>query len=160
MVVHSLYIINKAGSLMYHHDFIPRPKLDGNDYLRLASAFHAFYVISTQLCPKPNLPPSGLFIRPDIIHSSFLCVFFSFTGIHVLDTNTFRLCCMQTLTGIKFWVTADPTDTNLDEILNEAYIAYCDWCLKNPFYELEQIIKQNAKFDSALNAIVAKYAKK
>jgi len=139
MVVHSLYIINKAGSLMYHHDFINRPRLDGNDYLRLASAFHAFYVISTQLCPKPNSPPSG---------------------IHILDTNTFRLCCMQTQTGIKFWLTADPTDTNLDEILNEAYIAYCDCCLKNPFYELEQIIRQNAKFDAALSAIVSKYAKK
>ena len=138
MVVHSLYIINKAGSLMYHKDFIERAKLDENDYLRIGSSFHAFYVISTQLSPVPNT------------HSS---------GIRVLETNTFRLHCFQSLTGIKFFLSADPADTGLDDILALIYEAYCDFVLKNPFYELEQVIKQNAKFDQALASIVNRPSK-
>ena len=138
MVVHSLFILTKAGSLMYHHDFIERPRLDDNSYLRLASAFHAFFVISTQLAPLPQQTSSG---------------------IRLMDTTTFRLCCFQTLTGVKFWLTADPHERGLEEVLQGAYAAYCDYCLKNPFYELEQVVRQNAKFDAALQAIVLKHNK-
>ena len=122
---------------MYHHDFIDRPRLDDNSYLRLASSFHAFFVISTQLSP--------------LAHAR--------SGIRVMDTTSFRLCCYQTVTGVKFWLTADPNETGLEEVLQAAYTAYCDYCLKNPFYELEQVIRQNAKFDSALLAIVQKHNK-
>lgn len=138
MGIHSLYITNKAGSLMYHHDFIDRPNLGENSYLRLASSFHAFFVISTQLSPVPASSASG---------------------IRSLDTNTFRLRCFQTATGVEFWVTADvkDSDADLDDVLQGAYSAYCDYCLKNPFYELEQVIKGNAKFDAALLAVVSKH---
>lgn len=137
MGIHSLYILNKAGSLMYHHDFMDRPRLDDNSYLRMASAFHAFFVISTQLSPLPQ--PSS--------------------GIRTMTTTSFCLCCFQTQTGVKFWLTADRDETGLDDVLQQVYAAYCDFCLKNPFYELEQVIRQNAKFDAALQAIVTKHNK-
>lgn len=138
MVIQSLYIINKAGSLMYHHDFVDKPRLDENDYLRLGSAFHAFHVISSQLSPAPGLTSSG---------------------IQTIEASTFRLHSYQSLTGVKFFVTADVSDVGVDDVLAAVYEAYCDFALKNPFYELEQVIKQNAKFDAALISIVSKFRK-
>lgn len=140
MVVHSLFIINKAGSLMYHHDFVERPRLDENDYLRLGSAFHAFHVISGQLAPQLPAGSGGGSVSG---------------GIQTIETNTFRLQSFHSLTGVKFFVTADPGDTALDDTLAAIYAAYCDYVLKNPFYELDQVISKNAKFDAALTAIVA-----
>ena len=121
---------------MYHHDFIEKARLDENDYLRLGSAFHAFYVISSQLTPTTGGPPCS--------------------GIQTIEASTFRLNSFVSLTGVKFFITADPTDTGLDDVLSSVYEAYCDFALKNPFYELEQVIKGNAKFDAALVSIVSR----
>jgi len=44
--IFSLYVINKAGGLIYQKDFASIPKLQANDYLRLASTFHGLHAIS------------------------------------------------------------------------------------------------------------------
>ena len=138
MVVQSLYILNKAGSLMYHKDFDGRPRLDENDYLRLGSAFHAFDVIATEMNPLNQKERVG-----------------EHRGIKVIETTLFRLHCFEAHTGTKFFVSADPSDTAiLEDLLDKIYKAYCDFVLKNPFYEVDQVIKQNAKFDAALISIV------
>jgi len=118
MVVYSLYVINKAGGLVYQQDFAPIPKLSGNDYLRLASTFHGLHAITG------NLSPSG-----------------SSSGIEILEADTFKLQCFQTPTGTKFYVTAEPTHPNLDQILHTIYELYTDYVLKNPFYEIEMPIR-------------------
>jgi hypothetical protein len=48
IAVYSLYIINKAGGLIYQKDFYNIPKLPGNDYLRLLSTFHSFILYTSE----------------------------------------------------------------------------------------------------------------
>jgi len=117
-VVYSLYIINKAGGLIFQQDFAAIPKLSGNDYLRLASTFHGLHAITS------NLSPTG-----------------SSSGIDLLEADTFKLQCFQTPTGIKFYVTSDLSHTNLDQTLHSVYELYTDYVLKNPFYEMEMPIR-------------------
>ena len=58
-----------------------------------------------------------------------------------MQTDTFRLYCFQTLTNLKFFVTADAASKDLDGFLRKVYELYADYVLKNPFYELDQVIK-------------------
>eukprot|EP00013_Stygamoeba_regulata_P001653 CAMPEP_0177636240 /NCGR_PEP_ID=MMETSP0447-20121125/4331_1 /TAXON_ID=0 /ORGANISM="Stygamoeba regulata, Strain BSH-02190019" /LENGTH=186 /DNA_ID=CAMNT_0019138085 /DNA_START=16 /DNA_END=577 /DNA_ORIENTATION=+ len=129
MTVHSLYIVNKAGGLIYQKDFsAAAPKLELNDHLRLGSTFHGLHAITSSLSP---CGPSS--------------------GIKVLETDTLILECFQTPTGIKFFATAPKGTTNLAEKLKGVYDRYADFVLKNPFYELEQPIRCEL-FDQALSA--------
>ena len=73
MVVYSLYVVNKAGGLIFNQDFAPVPKQSLNTYLRLASTFHGLHAICA------NLSPSGIF-----------------GGIDNIQTEHFRLQCHLT----------------------------------------------------------------
>lgn len=48
LLVYSVYLINKAGGLIYQKDFSPVPKRSTNDYLRLASTFHSMHAITAK----------------------------------------------------------------------------------------------------------------
>lgn len=88
------------------------------------------------------------------------------SGIEMLETDTFKLHCFQTLTGtarpnllcrapqgsallmllfvvpgIKFVVLADPRQAGIDALLRKIYEIYSDFALKNPFYSLEMPIR-------------------
>uniref|UniRef100_A0A2K5KZ22 Trafficking protein particle complex subunit n=1 Tax=Cercocebus atys TaxID=9531 RepID=A0A2K5KZ22_CERAT len=63
------------------------------------------------------------------------------SGIEMLETDTFKLHCYQTLTGIKFVVLADPRQAGIDSLLRKIYEIYSDFALKNPFYSLEMPIR-------------------
>ena len=41
------------------------------------------------------------------------------SGIQELETDTFRLYCSQTLTGVKFLVVADPKQAGIDQLLDK-----------------------------------------
>lgn len=130
----NFFIVNRAGGLIYSKSFSDSAKLKGNDFLRLASTFHSLYTIAAQVSP---------------IKGS--------TGIESMDVDTFVLYCFQSLTGIKFFVTADPTCTDLERFLRQVYILYSDYVLKNPFYEIDQVVRCEL-FDQHLNNLVdAKY---
>uniref|UniRef100_A0A7M4EH01 Trafficking protein particle complex subunit n=1 Tax=Crocodylus porosus TaxID=8502 RepID=A0A7M4EH01_CROPO len=53
-----------------------RPRLSSNEKLMLASMFHSLFAIGSQLSPEPGS-----------------------SGIEMLETDTFKLHCFQTLTG-------------------------------------------------------------
>ena len=74
LVVHSLFIVNKSGGLVYHRDFgaCARGILDTNETLRLGSIFHSLHAISTQLSPVEGC-----------------------TGMRALRANNFALHCLQ-----------------------------------------------------------------
>ncbi|KAM8795568.1 TPPC4 protein, partial [Eudromia elegans] len=95
-----------------------RHRLSSNEKLMLASMFHSLFAIGSQLSPE--------------LGSS---------GIEMLETDTFKLHCFQTLTGIKFVVLADPRQTGIDSLLRKIYEIYSDFALKNPFYSLEMPIR-------------------
>lgn len=62
-------------------------------------------------------------------------------GIEVLHTDTFRLECYETPTGLKFYVVAERGQANLLQTLKAVYGLYGDYVLKNPFYDLDQPIR-------------------
>ncbi|XP_006642231.1 trafficking protein particle complex subunit 4 [Lepisosteus oculatus] len=95
-----------------------KPRLSSNEKLMLASMFHSLFAIGSQLSPE--------------VGSS---------GIEMLETDTFKLHCFQTLTGIKFIVLADPRQSGIDALLRKIYEIYSDYALKNPFYSLEMPIR-------------------
>ena len=70
-----------------------------------------------------------------------------------LETDTFRLYCSQTLTGIKFLVVADPKQQGIDQLLDKIYELYADYALKNPFYSLEMPIRADL-FDQHLQVAI------
>jgi trafficking protein particle complex subunit 4 len=99
-------------------------------------------------------------------------------GIESLETDTFRLQCFQTRTGIKFFLTAALGTPDLDLALRTVYELYVDYVLKvrgakclylcsvadrkrclswqNPFYELEMPIRCSL-FNTGLKAYVDKF---
>ena len=81
------------------------------------STFHSLHAIAKQIAPLAS------------------------SGIEKLETDTFRLQCFQTLTGVKFVLGADAGTPALDVALRMIYELYSDYVLKNPFYELEMPIR-------------------
>lgn len=136
--VFSLYVINKAGGLIYQKNFVDLPKLTSNDYLRLGSTFHGLHAI----CAKGFSPHDASSTGGG--------------GIQSLEAKDFRLQCFQTLTDTKFVMIGSPTNTSvaMDRLLQQVYSRYVDYVLKNAFYEMEMPIRCN-KFDESLERLVA-----
>ncbi|XP_060522111.1 trafficking protein particle complex subunit 4 [Cylas formicarius] len=95
-----------------------RPKMTTNEKIFLASMFYPLFAMASQLSPEPKS-----------------------SGIEVLEADTFRLQCFQTLTGVKIMVVGDPHQSGLDIFLKRVYELYADYALKNPFYSLEMPIR-------------------
>ena len=104
--VHSIWIINKSGGLVYQKTYADVPTIDTNETLRLASIWHSLHAISAQLSPVDGC-----------------------TGIELLETENFDLRCIQTkrdriahtasgilrrLAGRQTPVANYPTPTNYD----------------------------------------------
>lgn len=49
--------------------------------------------------------------------------------------------CFTTMTGIKFLLFSDTTQTNVDIIMRRVYEMYTDYVMKNPFYQLEMPVR-------------------
>ena len=62
------------------------------------------------------------------------------SGMETLEADGFVLQSFDTATGLKFFVTAEPDSTRLDQVLKEVYVLYSDYVLKNPFYEMDMPI--------------------
>ncbi|XP_074652379.1 trafficking protein particle complex subunit 4-like isoform X2 [Tubulanus polymorphus] len=168
MTIFSVFVVNRAGGLIYDYDIghtvlgingVPaagrqledgreilevianeenypiaikfgRPRLSTNEKIVLASMFHSLFAIGSQLSPE---------------HKS--------SGIEVLETDVFKLCCSQTLTGVKFIVLADPKQSGIDLLLRKLYEIYGDFALKNPFYSIDMPIRCEL-FDSNLQLAI------
>ena len=102
-----LFIINRSGGLIYNKNLTSAaPNLSTNDCLRLGSTFHGLHVIATQISP------------------------IECNGIESLETDTFILVCFQTLSGMKFVITALPGTPELEYFLRGVYELYSDYVLK------------------------------
>ncbi|XP_011705758.1 PREDICTED: trafficking protein particle complex subunit 4 [Wasmannia auropunctata] len=95
-----------------------RAKMTTNEKIFLASMFYPLFAIASQLSPEPRS-----------------------SGIEILEADTFRLYCFQTLTGIKFMIVAEPSQPGVEILLKRVYDLYADYALKNPFYALEMPIR-------------------
>ena len=107
MTLLQLFIINRSGGLIYNRDLSSgAPNISTNDWLRLGSTFHSLHAIVAQVAP---------------IKSS---------GIDRLDADSFTLRCFQSLSGVKFVVTAAPGTPDLEAFLKAVYELYADYVLK------------------------------
>jgi trafficking protein particle complex subunit 4 len=113
-----LFIINRYGGLVYSKSLsMQAPNLSTNDCLRLGSTFHGLHAIAQQVAPVVS------------------------AGIERLETDTFVLQCLQTLTGVKFVVTASPGTPDLEGLLLGIYDLYSDYVLKVSFFCLFQPLR-------------------
>lgn len=107
-----------------------RPRISTNEKIFLASMFYPLFAIASQLSPE--------------LKSS---------GIEVLEADTFRLHCFQTLTGIKFIAVVENGQPGVEVLLKRIYELYADFVLKNPFYGNDQPIRC-ALFDTNLQQLL------
>lgn len=112
-----------------------RPKVTTNEKIFLASMFYPLFAIASQLSPEPKS-----------------------SGIEILEADTFKLHCFQTLTGVKMMVVAEPSQAGMDVLLRRIYELYSDYALKNPFYSLEMPIRCEL-FDTNLRQVLEQIEK-
>lgn len=112
-----------------------RPKMTTNEKIFLASMFYPLFAIASQLSPEPKS-----------------------SGIEILEADTFKLHCFQTLTGVKMMVVAEPTQAGIEILLKRIYEIYADYALKNPFYSLEMPIRCEL-FDVNLKTVLEQIEK-
>ncbi|KAF9098244.1 hypothetical protein BGX29_000027 [Mortierella sp. GBA35] len=133
-MIFSIYIINKAGGLVYNKDYSEGlNKLSSNEYLVLAGTFHGVHAITSKISPVPGS-----------------------SGIEMLETDTFRIHCFQTLTGTKFLLVADPQQPSIDLTMKRIYETYSDYTVKNPFQNPEMPIRSE-QFDVHLLKLVKSF---
>jgi len=104
--------------------------LNTNERIMLASMFHSLFAISCKLAPTDKS-----------------------SGIQLLETQSFKLHCFQTMTGVKFFTLTDTRVSNMDTFLKKLYELYGDYALKNPFYSLEMPIRCDL-FDTNLQKLI------
>jgi trafficking protein particle complex subunit 4 len=112
-----------------------RPKMTTNEKIFLASMFYPLFAIASQLSPEPKS-----------------------SGIEVLEADTFKLHCFQTLTGVKFILVSEPNQLGMDIMLKKIYELYSDYVLKNPFYSLDMPIRCEL-FDQNLQSMLEQVEK-
>jgi len=130
MVVFTVMIMNRAGSLLFVRDYDDIPRLLANERIMLASTFHGLSAIAGQLSPGMDN-----------------------SGMQTLEADTFKLHSFMPLTGMNFLMVADPTQTGMDGLLRRTYELYADFVLKNPFYTLEMPIRCS-QFDKAMEELI------
>ncbi|KAL1873999.1 hypothetical protein VTK73DRAFT_605 [Phialemonium thermophilum] len=146
-------VINKAGGTIYNRNFHEGGlrKISANEYLVLGGTFHGVYAITARLNPLletssagdrtslgsnhgggagPAVTVGGLQQRPEPL-----------AGLEVLESENFRMQCFNTMTGTKFLLFTDTTQTNVDGTVRRIYDLYADYVMKNPFYQLEMPIR-------------------
>ena len=102
--------------------------MSANDKIRISSTFHGLSTIAAQVAPvaPPDEAPLS-FLRP--------------ANITVVDTDKFRIHCIQTLTQMKFFAVSSLTSKDVPEKLRAIYELYSDYVLKNPFYQMNMPIR-------------------
>lgn len=75
------------------------------------------------------------------------------SGLEVLESENFRMQCFNTLTGTKFLLFTEITQANVDLVMRRIYDLYCDYVMKNPFYQLEMPVRCDM-FDRKLGSYV------
>jgi len=132
-----LFIINKSGGTIHHRPLSNRaPKIGANEGLTIGSTFHSVHAIAAEASPLPKD-----------------------SGITEIRAGGVVLESLQTVTGIKFVLTAEPSSTiDLARVLQDIYILYTECVLKDPFYELEMPIRSDL-FVQAVDALIERASK-
>lgn len=161
----SLFIINKAGGLIYHYQppapAAGHPKLTANELLVLAGTFHGIHVISSKLHPLGLNASNGTGSAAQSSGSgSSSGSNHANTGIQQMLTDSFQLLCHQSATGTKFIITASTLTVNRPtlwvQFMDRLLSIYADWVMKNPFYQPEMPVRC-ILFDREIQSLFQQY---
>ncbi|KAF9517249.1 hypothetical protein BS47DRAFT_1291125 [Hydnum rufescens UP504] len=131
MVVFGLWIINKAGGLIFQRNINDGlAQLSQNEYLVMAGTLHGIHAITSRLSPVGNS-----------------------SGAQVIEGESFKMTIFLTLTGTKFVLLTSPADNSADTLLPRIYEAYADTVMKNPFHTPEMPIRTEG-FDVRLTTLL------
>ncbi|KAF4615377.1 hypothetical protein D9613_002730 [Agrocybe pediades] len=131
MAIFGLWVINKAGGLVYQRNFADGlALLTSNEYLVLAGTLHGIHAITSRLSP---MGPSS--------------------GVQVIEAETFKMNILLTVTGTKFVLLTSLADTTADAVLQKIYDIYADAVMKNPFHTPEMPIRSEG-FDSRIGTLI------
>ncbi|KAH7908763.1 Sybindin-like protein [Hygrophoropsis aurantiaca] len=131
MAIFGLWVINKAGGLVYQRNFADGlAQLTSNEYLVLAGTLHGIHAITSRLSPTG-----------------------SSSGAQVIEGESFKMTILLTATGTKFVLLTSLTETTADPVLQKVYEVYADAVMKNPFHTPEMPIRSEG-FDSRITALI------
>lgn len=90
----------------------------------------SFYHNVVLCVPPPFCVAPSLVVFRNKIHYNQKVAPVPSSGIEKLETDTFKLQSFQTLTGVKFVITAEAGTPDLGAVLQEIYELYTDYVLK------------------------------
>ncbi|KAJ3132301.1 hypothetical protein HK101_004616 [Irineochytrium annulatum] len=132
-MLYSFYIINRSGGLVYQKDYADGvAKLTSNEYLVLAGTVHSIHVITSRISPVPGS-----------------------NGFEVLESDLFKMFCVQSPTGTKFLLITDPGQQSVELPMRRISDLYADFVMKNPFHTPDMPIRSEL-FDLNMQKLVAK----
>ncbi|KAJ7461485.1 transport protein particle complex subunit [Mycena latifolia] len=131
MAIFGLWVINKAGGLVYQRNFAEGlAQLTSNEYLVLAGTLHGIHAITSRLSPMG-----------------------SSSGAQVIEGESFKMTILLTATATKFVLLTSLTEPNPDNVLQKVYEIYSDAVMKNPFHTPEMPIRSEG-FDTRIAALI------
>jgi len=131
MAIFGLWVINKAGGLVYQRNFADGlAQLTSNEYLVLAGTLHGIHAITSRLSPMG-----------------------SSSGAQVIEGESFKMTILLTSTATKFVLLTSLAEPNPDNMLQKVYEIYSDAVMKNPFHTPEMPIRSEG-FDTRITALI------
>ncbi|KZP21153.1 transport protein particle complex subunit [Athelia psychrophila] len=132
MAIFGLWVINKAGGLVYQRNFADGlAQLTSNEYLVLAGTLHGIHAITSRLSPIGG--PSS--------------------GAQVIEGESFKMTILLTATGTKFVLLTSLAETSAEIVLQKVYEVYADAVMKNPFHTPEMPIRSEG-FDVRIGTLI------
>eukprot|EP00924_Labyrinthula_sp_SR-Ha-C_P016707 maker-scaffold_6-snap-gene-12.7-mRNA-1 protein AED:0.03 eAED:0.03 QI:17/1/1/1/0/0/2/48/135 len=131
----ALCIVNKDGGVIFSKTFSNAIHLTSNEFLRIGSTFHSLYEISQQLFPNNK------------------------AGIEHIQTNTVSICSFKSLTGLLIFLSASKnySQSVLSRFIQRVYLTFSDYVLKNPFYQLDQVVRCQ-KFEEKVDLLSKQFS--
>ncbi|KAH7105105.1 Sybindin-like protein [Auriculariales sp. MPI-PUGE-AT-0066] len=130
MAIYGLWVINKAGGLVYQRNFANGlAQLTSNEYLVLAGTLHGIHAITARISPTG-----------------------SSSGVHVIEAESFKITIFLTATGTKFVLLTSTGEYTADTMLQKVYEIYSDTVVKSPFHTPEMPIRVDG-FDGRITQL-------
>ncbi|KAK0441882.1 transport protein particle complex subunit [Armillaria borealis] len=131
MAIFGLWVINKAGGLVYQRNFADGlAQLTSNEYLVLAGTLHGIHAITSRLSPMG-----------------------SSSGAQVIEGESFKMTILLTATGTKFVLLTSLAELSAETTLQKVHEAYADAVMKNPFHTPEMPIRSEG-FDLRISSLI------
>ncbi|KAK7038056.1 trafficking protein particle complex subunit [Favolaschia claudopus] len=132
MAIFGLWVINKAGGLVYQRNFADGlAQLTSNEYLVLAGTLHGIHAITSRLSPIGGAS----------------------SGAQIIEGESFKMTILLTATGTKFVLLTSLAEPSPDNVLQKVYEIYSDAVMKNPFHTPEMPIRSEG-FDTRITALI------